>query len=304
MLPPKRSPVTAGSDAEPSAPPATWHAIAVERVAATLASDPQAGLSDTEAEARLEQYGPNRLQAPAGRSPLAILLAQFRSLIVLLLLVAIGLALALGETFEAYAVGIVIVINTLIGFITELRAERAMAALAEQAAPTARVVRDGQERRIPAEQLVVGDLVVLDAGDRVPADGRIARAVRLQVQEASLTGESLPVTKDAGGMLEESAPLAERSTMAYLGTNVADGRGQMIVTGTGAATEVGKIGTLLEEAVRQPTPLEQRLEQLGRSLVVIVAVLCAVIVVAGIVRGNDLLHMLEVGISLAIAAVP
>src|SRR5690606_22163963 len=165
----------------------TWHALAVERVAAALASDPRGGLSEAEAKARLERDGPNLLQAPAGRSPWAILVAQFRSLIVVLLLVAVGLALALGETFEAYAVGVVIAINTLIGFLTELRAERAMAALAEQAAPTARVVRGGRERRIPAEQLVVGDLVVLDAGDRVPADGRIVSDIRLQVQEASLT---------------------------------------------------------------------------------------------------------------------
>src|SRR5680860_762125 len=187
---PTGSAPTASSAAEPSAPQAPWHALPAERVAAALASDHQAGLSETEAQARLERNGPNLLRAPAGRSPLTILVAQFRSLIVLLLLVAIGLALVLGETFEAYAVGVVIAINTLIGFVTELRAERAMAALAEQAAPTARVVRDGRERRLPAEHIVVGDLVVLDAGDRVPADGRIVRAVRLQAQEASLTGES------------------------------------------------------------------------------------------------------------------
>ena len=287
-----------------SGPNPAWHSLSIERVTETLGADPERGLTRAEAEARLERDGPNRLRAPEGRSAWSILVAQFRSIITLLLLGAVALALVLGDTFEAYAVLVVIAINVLIGFFTELRAERAMAALAEQAAPAAQVIRDGREQRIPAEQLVVGDLVVLNTGDRVPADGRLTEAARLQVQEASLTGESVPVDKDVDARVEESAPLAERPTMLYLGTNVTDGRGEMIVTGTGMDTEVGKVGALLEEASRQPTPLEERLEQLGRSLIVIVAVLCALIVVAGLLRGNELLYMLEMGISLAIAAVP
>ncbi len=284
--------------------PAAWHALAIDRVAELLDSDPHEGLTDAEAQARLERDGPNSLRAPEGRSALSVLLAQFKSLITILLLVAVALALVLGDTFEAYAVLVVVAVNTIVGFSTEWRAERAMASLAQQAAPTANVVRDGREQLVHAEQLVVGDLVVLGAGDRVPADGRVVSAVRLQVQEASLTGESLPVAKEADAALEVGVPLAERSTMAYLGTNVTDGRGLMLVTGTGTATEVGKVGTLLDEAVRQQTPLERRLDQLGRSLVVVVAVLCAIIVGAGLLRGNQLLHMLEMGISLAIAAVP
>lgn len=280
--------------------------IAVDDVLRELTTDHKAGLSASEAKSRLEQYGTNTLTAAPARSLLSILLGQFTSLIVLLLLAAAALAFFLNETIEGIAILVVILLNAIIGFVTELRAEQAITALKKQTAPSAHVIRDGEERTLPAEQLVPGDIVVLAAGERVPADGRIIDSVQLQIQEASLTGESLPVTKtsDVLDTMTEQIPVADRINMAYLGTVITDGRGLMVVTATGMRTEVGKIGIMIDEAINEDTPLERRLEQLGRVLIAVVAVLCVLIVTAGLLRGESLLHMLEVGISLAIAAVP
>ena len=195
-------------------------------------------------------------------------------------------------------------LNAAIGFLTEWKAEQALAALQKQSVPVAHVVRDGIERQVPAADLVPGDLVILSAGIRLPADGRIIEAARLQVEEAALTGESQAVSKRPDPVPDPEAALGDRSCMAFMGTTVTDGRGRLLVTATGMRTEVGKIGVMIEEAGTRETPLEQKLDRLGRALVGIVLALCAVIVLAGWLRGNDLLHMLEVGISLAIAAVP
>jgi P-type Ca2+ transporter type 2C len=291
---------------EDEPPLSNWHTIPSQKVEQHLNTDRENGLSTSEVEKRLQQYGPNALTSTPRRSALSILVAQFKSLIVVLLIIAASLAFLLNETIEGFAILVVIVINAIIGFLTELRAEQAITALQEQTVPTAHVIRDKHQQKIPAAKLVPGDMVVLSAGERVPADGRLVESVQLQIQEASLTGESLPVNKIEEALSSENGqiPLGDRTNMAYLGTVITDGRGLMLVTATGMNTEVGKIGTLIDEAVTQDTPLERRLEQLGRALIGIVAVLCAVIVTAGVVRGENLLYMLEVGISLAIAAVP
>jgi Ca2+-transporting ATPase len=281
-----------------------WHAQPVADVARQLQTDADRGLTGSEAARRLQEYGPNALTDVVGRSTLAIAVDQFKSLIVGLLVAASGVAFALGENIEGVAILVVIVLNAVIGFLTEWKARQALSALRAQAVPTAQVVRDGEEGQVPAADLVPGDLITLAAGSRVPADGRVVEAVRLQVEEASLTGESHPVSKVAEPVPDPAAPLGDQLSMAFLGTTVTDGRGFMLVTATGARTEVGKIGRLIEEAGDQDTPLERKLAQLGHALVGIVLGLCAVIVVAGWLRGNDFLHMLEVGISLAIAAVP
>jgi Ca2+-transporting ATPase len=223
---------------------------------------------------------------------------------VALLIAATVVAFALGENIEAIAILVVIVLNAAIGFFTEWKAEQALTALQQQAVPVAHVVRDGDEREIAAAELVPGDIVLLPAGSRVPADGRLIESARLQVQEAALTGESHAVTKQVESVPDENAALAERKNMVYLGTAVTDGRGRFLVTATGANTEVGRIGTLIEEAGNRDTPLERKLAQLGNALIGIVLVLCAVIVAAGWLRGLSFLYMLRVGISLAIAAVP
>ena len=294
-----------GRGAGPSAEP-PWHRLPIAEVARELASDLEKGLGSAEARQRLQGHGQNALTSAPRRTALAIFAAQFKSLIVVLLIVAAAIALLLGERVEAAAILVVLGLNAVIGFLTELRAEQAITALQQQTVPTAHVVRDGSARAIPAVDLVPGDVVILTAGDRVPADGRILESARLQVQEAALTGESLSAgkTSDALGTAEGELALGDRANMAYLGTVVTDGRGLMMVTATGMRTEVGKIGVLIDEAVRRETPLERRLEQLGRALIGIVIALCAVIVTAGVLRGQAVLYMLEVGISLAIAAVP
>lgn len=270
-----------------------------------MGTDIETGLTRVEAARRLSQYGPNTLVAAHQRSALVILLAQFRSLIVALLVAATSIAFAMGESIEAVAILVVIAINAAIGFLTEWKAEQALSALQKQTVRVAHVIREGAESEIPAAELVPGDLVVLMAGTRVPADGRIVESARLQIEEAALTGESHAVTKTSELLQDKNAALGDRLNMAFLGTTITDGRGQLLVTATAAQTEVGKIGTLIDEATTRATPLEQKLAQLGRLLIVVVLALCTVIVLAGWLRGvTDFWHMLEIGLSLAIAAVP
>ncbi len=293
----------ASPEATTDAAPA-WHTLTVAQVAEKLAADPLRGLDEDEVSRRRERFGANRLAESQGRSAWSILLAQFRSLVVGLLVAAALIALAMNEWLEAGAIVIVIALNSLIGFATEWRADQALAALRRQVVPEAEVIRGGRERQIPAAELVPGDVVLLAAGQRVPADGRVLEALRLQIDEAALTGESHAVSKQVAPVGDAGTPLGDRLDVAYMGTVVTDGRGRLLVTATGHRTEMGRIGTLIEEAGKQETPLEIKLEQLGRTLVYLVLGLCAVIVVAGLLRGIAPLRMLEVGISLAIAAVP
>jgi Ca2+-transporting ATPase len=281
-----------------------WYTLSVEEVAGRLQTDADKGLSESEAARRRQEHGPNVLAESRGRPALAIFVHQFKSLIVGLLLAAAAISFTLGENVEGIAILAVIVLNAVIGFLTEWKAEQALSALQKQSEATAHVVRAGEEEQIPSAELVPGDVIVLSAGSRVPADGRIVEAVRLQVEEASLTGESHAVSKTVEPVPDRDAPLGDRLSLAFMGTTVSEGRGRMIVTGTGAATEFGRIGTLVEEAGTRATPLEQKLAQLGHVLVGVILVVCAIIILVGWLRGNDFWHMLEVGISLAIAAVP
>ena len=261
-------------------------------------------MSNNEATRRLKRFGANQLKQASGPTLFAILFNQFKSLLVLLLFAAAGIAFVMGENIEAVAILVVVVLNAAIGFYTEWKAERTLNALQKQTVRIARVIRDQVERQLPAVQLVPGDLVVLEAGARVPADGRIIEGVRLQIEEAALTGESKAITKSTDPITDAETPLPDRINLAFMGTTIMNGRGKILVTGTGAVTEMGKIGTLIDKAKSNDTPLEKKLERLGRLLLGIVLVLCAVIVLAGWIRGHSLLYMLEMGISLAIAAVP
>lgn len=282
-----------------------WHALSIEAVKDELHSDLACGISQAEAERRLALCGLNTLNQARERSPLSIFVAQFRSLIVVLLVGATVIAFALGENIEALAILVVIVLNSGIGFFTEWKAQQALSALQKQAVRLAHVIREGVEKEVPAAEVVPGDVLVLSAGARVPADGRIIESVRLQIEEAALTGESLAVTKTCERLQDQCATLGDRVNMAFLGTTITDGRGRMLVTATGSRSEVGKIGTLIDEAMVCSTPLERKLARLGQLLIIIVIALCAVIVAAGLVRGTaDFWHMLEIGLSLAIAAVP
>jgi Ca2+-transporting ATPase len=280
------------------------HAQTADEVGRDLLSDVERGLTETEAAARLARDGPNTLRSATERSAFAILARQLASLIVVLLIAASTVAFVLGDIMEGIAILVVIVLNAVIGFMTEWKAAGALEGLRQQAVPIARVRRGGTDREVAAADLVRGDIVLLNAGDRVPADGRIAEAAQLQVDEAALTGESLPVTKSLDAVVDQHAPLGDRSNMVHLGTVVTAGRGRAIVTSTGVATEIGRIDKLLDEVTERRTPLEAKLAQLNRVLLIIVVVLCGVIVLAGWLRGNALPYMVEIGISLAIAAVP
>ena len=282
-----------------------WYVLPLAEVVVRLQTDATHGLTQDEAARRLIQHGPNTLPQAEQRSVWSILLAQFRSLIVALLVAATAIAFAMGEHIEAVAILVVIVLNAGIGFVTEWKAAQALSALQKQSVRLAHVIRDGAEKQIPAAELVRGDLVVLAAGARVPADGRIVENVRLQIEEAALTGESNAVTKIADPLPDTETALGDRLNMAFMGTTITDGRGKLLVAATGTQTEVGKIGVMIDEATTRSTPLEQKLARLGRLLIVIVLAMCTVIVVAGWLRGvTDFWHMLETGLSLAIAAVP
>ena len=284
--------------------PLAWHARSAHETAKELRTDIARGLSSADAAERLARHGRNALAAAKRRSALTILAHQFKSLIVALLVGAGAMALAFGEGVEAAAILVVIVLNALIGFFTEWKAVKALDGLRRQAVSVARVLRDGKEGQISAEGLVPGDVVLLAAGDRVPADGRIVEQAQLQADEAALTGESLPVGKSDETIADREVALGDRLNMVHMGTAITAGRGTFLVTATGARTEMGRIGKLIDDVGEQTTPLEGKLAQLSRALLVVVLVLCVVIVLAGWLRGNALFLMVEVGISLAIAAVP
>ncbi|MHB8766251.1 MAG: cation-translocating P-type ATPase [Deferrisomatales bacterium] len=274
-----------------------------EEVARELGADPAAGLAPAEARRRLGVHGRNRLRAVARRSAWSVLASQFKSLIVLLLLLAAGVSFAFGEWVDAIAIAAVIAVNAAIGFFTELSAVRSVESLRLMGRVASRVLRGGALREVPAEELVPGDLVVLEGGDLVTADLRLVEASRLQADESTLTGESLPVDKGAGPTAAD-APLSERTGMLYKGTAVTRGAGRAVVVATGMATELGQISSLVEEAEEEVTPLEKRLDRLGQKLLWISLVLAGAVAASGLATGRDPLLMIETAIALAVAAIP
>ncbi len=283
--------------------PDSAHARSPAEVLADLASG-ESGLSALEAARRLSERGPNRLSAAAPVPAIRILGDQLTGMVVWLLIAAAGISVFLGDFLEAAAIGGVLLINTAVGFWTELGARRAMEALAAFDDGTAVVVRDGALQRIPAEHVVPGDLVELHGGERVAADARLLTTTDLRVDEAPLTGESLPVSKDAGADLPPDTVLADRRTMAYKGTAVVAGTARAVVVGTGASTEIGRIGVLVGSLKEERTPLERRLDTLGRQLAWLALAVAAVVSALGALQGAPLGLVLELGIALAVAAVP
>ena len=281
-----------------------WHSLSVQAATRELNVNAEQGLGRADAELRLQRSGANVLAEAKPRSALSILAHQFESIMAGLLVAASVLAFVLRNTLEGIAIAIVIVLNALIGFVTEWQAARTLATLRRHVVTNARVRRDGQEHQIPAAELAPGDIIVLAAGDRVPADGRVLDEVQLHVDEAALTGESVPTPKSADAVADVGAALADQSSMVHMGTAVTGGRGTVVVTATGARTELGKVGALVLDVAKQGSPLETKLSKLSRALLVLVLVLCALIVLVGWLRGHELYHMVEVGISLAISAIP
>lgn len=279
------------------------HARAIDDVLDELSVDPDSGLSDEEAEQRLQEHGQNRIRQAEQRRWWQVLLEQFRSVIVSLLLVASLIALAFGEIPEAIAIAVALVVDAAIGFVTEMRALRSMASLRRLEETTARVRRGGQEHQIPAAELVPGDIVLLREGEVVPADVRLVEVGDLQVDESALTGESVPVTKTTESS-DEDASLADRTSSAFKGTAVTRGQAVAVTVGTGMATEIGHISELVEGAEAESTPLERRLDALGKRLVWLVFAMAALVAVAGLVQQRDLLLVVETAIVLGVAAVP
>ena len=280
-----------------------WHARPAGDVLAALDTG-SSGLSDAEAGRRLQQYGPNRLTPPTPVSALTVLLDQLKGIVVLLLIAAALVSLAMGDRLEAIAIAAVLIINSLIGFFTELRARRTMEALLQFESSHVAVLRDGQLRTMDGEALVPGDVVQIDAGQRMPADGRLIESTDLRVDEAPLTGESLPVSKRAAGTHSPETPLADRRNMVYKGTTVAAGTAMVVVTGTGAATELGRIGALVGAIRETRTPLERRLDVLGGRLAWLAIGVAALVAAVSALQGEPLGLVIELGIALAVAAVP
>lgn len=281
-----------------------WHSLRAEEILLQFETTHESGLSSEEARRRLEIYGQNALAEAPPTTFWQMLWEQFNSFVVILLIVAAIVSALLGDWIEAAAIMAIVILNAGLGVIQERRAEQSLAALRKLAAPEAHVIRDGSRKTVPASELVPGDLVLLEAGNYVPADIRLLEAVNLRVEEAALTGESLPVTKDAGAVLESDIPLGDRKNTVFMGTLVNYGRGRGVVVATGMRTQIGIIAEMLQSVQAEPTPLQRRLEQLGKTLGWAALAVCALVFIVGLVQGANPLDMFIVAVSLAIAAVP
>lgn len=262
------------------------------------------GLSSEEAKSRLQQYGLNELKEGEKRTPLNMLLDQFKDFMIIVLIAAAVISGAIGEAADTIAILVIVVLNAVMGFIQEYRAEKAMEALKMMAAASAAVLRDGHVSNIPASEIAPGDVVILEAGRIVPADLRLIESAQLKVEEAALTGESVPVEKTAAPLHEEMMPLGDRRNMAYKGTVVSYGRGRGVAVATGMETELGRIASMLQQEEEVKTPLQKRLAKFGQNLAFAVLVICAIVFGIGIMRGEPPVLMLLTAISLAVAAIP
>jgi len=280
-----------------------WHTLSADDALART-SGRRDGLSADEAEARLATYGPNRLAGHEPRGPLRRLLAQFANLLIYVLIGAAAVTLALGHGIDAAVILAVVVVNAAIGFVQEGKAEKALEAIRGMLAPMASVLRDGRRARLPAADLVPGDVVLLEPGDRVPADLRLLRAKGLRAEEAALTGESVPVDKGTAAVAAD-VPLGDRTAMAYAGTTVAAGQGVGVVVATAADTELGRVSTMLEEVEPLTTPLLRQMDVFARWLTLAILALVAVVFAFGVVLGDyAVVEMFMVGVGLAVAAIP
>ena len=301
-------------------PQVPWHSQSIEEVAKQLKTELDNGLSSAEAAGRLAQVGHNELRE---RPPVPFwkkVVAQLNSFVVILLIVASIVSALLGDTVEAVVIMLIVVLNAILGVVQESRAEAALAALKKMAAPDANVVRDGHRQRIPARDLVPGDVVWLEAGNFIPADLRLVESVNLKVEEAALTGESMPVTKHASALVEAGKPIGDRKNAAYMSTMVTYGRGQGVVVATGMQTQIGLIAEMIQSFEEEPTPLQHKLDQLGKMLSIAALVICGLVFAVAALRAlsgdmsfetetggaaaNPFIEAFLIAVSLAIAAVP
>lgn len=285
-----------------------WHSWSARKAAHELKTSLKRGLDAHQAALRLQQYGPNELKGEEGLPLWRQVLAQFQDFLILILLAAGAVSFLVGERTDATLIFLIVVVNAILGLVQEGRAEKALKALKQMAAPQASVIRDNQALNILARDLVPGDVVLLEAGTVLPCDVRLSETASLKVDEAALTGESVPVEKDAKSALAEKVPLADRVNMAYMGTTVVYGRGQGVAVATGMDTEMGRIAGLLVDTGEGNTPLQDRLDTLGKILGAITLVICALVFLTGVIRrgqaGPVMLDMFLVAVSLAVAAIP
>lgn len=269
------------------------------------------GLSEEEAKRRLLEYGENKLKEKKKKSMFVRFLEQFKDVMIVILLIASIISFSIAiierdprEFIEPVLILLIVILNAVIGLIQENRAEKALEALQNMSAPSAKVVRDGKEIMIPSSKVVPGDIVVLEAGDFVPADAKLISSVNLKCEESALTGESVPVEKDADAIVKENAPIAERSNMVFSGCAITYGRATAIVTATGMNTEIGKIALLLSNEKEGKTPLQQKLAKLGKYLGIIALVACAIVFIVGLIEEMDPLNIFMTSVSLAVSAIP
>ena len=282
----------------------TWHTLSPSETLQKLETPEEQGLSNEEVARRLQAYGPNQLTEKPRATFLQMVFNQLKNFVILLLIIASIISAVLGEYVDAAAIIAIVVLNAVLGVVQESRAEQALAALKRMAAPESHVLRGGKRLTVPAHQLVPGDIVFLEAGNFVPADMRLLEAVNLRVEEAALTGESVPVQKNSSLLLGAEASLGDRKNTTFMGTTISYGRGKGVVTSTGMHTQLGLIATMLQSVAEEETPLQKRLDQLGKTLGWACLIVCAIVFGVGILEGGAPLELFMIAVSLAIAAVP
>jgi Ca2+-transporting ATPase len=279
-----------------------WHTMETEETLQTLNAK-ETGLTQEEAQKRLQEFGPNELKKEKGVSPIKLLLEQFTDILIIILLIATGLSIYLGELTDALVIIAIVLACAILGFVEEFRSEKALEALKKMTAPTAMVLRDGKDIKVQTSEIVPGDVILLYTGDKVAADARIIETINLKTDEAPLTGESTPVNKSANPLAEHTA-LPERRNMVFTGTVIVYGRGKAVVTSTGMNTEFGKIAKMVQVTEVEETPLEKRMASVGKWIGILSIAVCLAVAVIGIVEGRNILDMILWGVSLAVAAVP
>ncbi|NUN09323.1 MAG: calcium-transporting P-type ATPase, PMR1-type [Ignavibacteriaceae bacterium] len=280
-----------------------WHTLLTADTLKELDTS-RSGLSSDEAQKRLAEFGPNELEAEAKVSPWLLLLGQFKSLLIIILVIAAAISWGMGDFVEAIAIIIIVLLAGVLGFVQEFQAGKAIESLRKMASPHAHVLRNGEEININAADLVPGDIVILKTGDKIPADGRLVESLNLRIEEASLTGESVPVEKSIEKIDDLISPLGDRKNMVFMGTAISYGRGKAVVTATGMRTEFGKIAGMLQSTENRKTPLQENLDELGKKIGLFAIVLASVMSVIGWLRGETLVKMFTWGVALAVAVIP
>ncbi|HXK70285.1 MAG TPA: HAD-IC family P-type ATPase, partial [Caldisericia bacterium] len=273
-----------------------------------LSTNIELGLSEEEAKKRLKKYGPNKISEEKGKSPFSIFISQFQSILIIILIVASIVSFFLGDTVESIAILFVVVLNAILGFVQEYRADQSVKALKELVSPVAKVIRDGKRKEIPQEEVTVGDIVILDSGDKIPADLRIIESARLQIDESILTGESITIDKTDEVIQNEINSIGDMINMAFMGTIVTFGRGKGIAVKIGKDTELGKIASLAQNIDVEKTPLEKKLDLFSKRLSLILGIICIVIFALNLKNAGTGLKAIQdtfiFAVSLAVAAIP